>query len=68
MAKKITKIGDKLEKVSDSFSVQMYDNGFMLEISGKNKNNDWSNAKLMCSDLAQLIDLIKEATELPKED
>ena len=41
MAKKsISKISDKLAKVSDSFTVQMYDNGFMFEISGRNSEED----------------------------
>mgnify|MGYP003335859535 CR=1 FL=1 len=35
MATKVTKIGDKLVKVSDSFSVCRYDNGFLIEISGR---------------------------------
>ena len=29
---KVTKISDKLAKVNDNFTVNMYDNGYMLEI------------------------------------
>ena len=69
MAKKqVNKIGDKLAKVSDSFSVQMYDNGYMFEIGGKDSNGDWKNAKLMCSTLDQLVALVKEAAELEKDE
>ena len=69
MAKKqINKIGDKLAKVNDSFSVQMYDNGFMFEIGGKDSNGDWKNAKIMCSTIDQLVDLVKEVTELEKDE
>ena len=69
MAKKqINKIGDKLAKVNDSFSVQMYDNGFMFEIGGKDSNGDWKNAKIMCSTIDQLVALVKEVTELEKEE
>lgn len=69
MAKKqINKIGDKLAKVSDSFSVQMYDNGFMFEIGGKDSNGDWKNAKIMCSTIDQLVALVKEVTELEKDE
>jgi hypothetical protein len=69
MAKKqINKIGDKLAKVNDSFSVQMYDNGFMFEIGGKDSNGDWKNAKIMCSTIDQLVALVKEVTELEKDE
>lgn len=69
MAKKqINKISDKLAKVNDSFSVQMYDNGFMFEIGGKDSNGDWKNAKIMCSTIDQLVDLVKEVTELEKDE
>ena len=69
MAKKqINKIGDKLAKVNDSFSVQMYDNGFMFEIGGKDSHGDWKNAKIMCSTIDQLVDLVKEVTELEKDE
>ena len=28
-------VSDKLTKVTDSFTINMYDNGYMIEISGK---------------------------------
>jgi hypothetical protein len=69
MAKKqVNKIGDKLAKVNDSFSVQMYDNGFMFEIGGKDSDGDWKNAKIMCSTIDQLVALVKEATELERDE
>ena len=69
MAKKqVNNLGDKLAKVNDSFSVQMYDNGFMFEIGGKDSNGDWKNAKIMCSTIDQLVALVKEATELEKDE
>ena len=64
-AKKVTKIADKLEKVSDSFTVYRYDNGFGIEISGRDSENDWTNAKIVCTSLADLNILIGEATSLP---
>jgi hypothetical protein len=69
MAKKqVNKIGDKLAKVNDSFSIQMYDNGFMFEIGGKDSDGDWKNAKIMCSTIDQLVALVKEATELERDE
>lgn len=69
MAKKsISKISDKLIKVSDSFSVQMYDNGFMFEISGRNSDEDWRSVKILCNTQEQLIALINEATEMTRDE
>ena len=69
MAKKsISKISDKLAKVSDSFTVQMYDNGFMFEISGRNSEEDWRSVKILCNSQEQLISLINEAAEMPRDE
>jgi hypothetical protein len=65
--KSVGKIGDKLAKVNESFTVNMYDNGFMVEIGGRDHDDEWSNAKLMVSDVDGLISLIKEAVDLPKD-
>lgn len=69
MAKKsISKISDKLSKVSDSFTIQMYDNGFMFEISGRNSEEDWRSVKILCNNQEQLISLINEAAEMPRDE
>ena len=50
----------KLVKVNDSFSVNRYDNGWMVEISGRDKKEDWKTAKIMCNTEDDLVALIKE--------
>ena len=69
MAKKqINKISDTLAKVNENFTVNMYDNGFMFEIGGKDRSGDWKNVKIMCSTLSELQELIKEATETERDE
>ncbi len=70
MAKKsaVNKVSDKLAKVNDNFSVYMYDNGYMVEISGRDSDNEYKTAKVMCSELAQLAAIVQEITEMPKDD
>ncbi len=70
MAKKpaVNKVSDKLSKVNDSFSVYMYDNGYMVEVSGRDGDNEYKTAKVMCSELAQLAAIVQEITEMPKDD
>jgi len=61
------KLEDKLMKINDSFSVNMYDNGFMFEVSGRDHNEDWAGAKIVCNTLDELISLIKEASAMPRD-
>jgi len=60
MAKKL----NKLTKVNESFTINRYDNGFMLEVGGRDSENDWKNCKIMCSTEAELIEVIKEALSM----
>jgi len=64
---KVTKISDKLSKVNDNFTVNMYDNGYMLEIGGRNKDDDWATAKIMCNSADELVALINEASAMERE-
>ena len=61
------KLNDKLEKINDNFTVYMYDNGFMLEISGRDAAGEWSTAKILCKDMDELISLVKEATTMERD-
>jgi len=69
MAKKpINKISDKLTQVNDSFTITMYDNGFLVDISGKREDDDWRTAKIMVPTVEQLLELVKEAVEMPRDE
>ncbi len=61
------KIKDKLTKVSETITINMYDNGFVFEISGKNDEDDWDSVKIVCSTVEEVCVLLKEATQLPKD-
>jgi hypothetical protein len=54
----------KLSKVNESFTINRYDNGFMIEVGGRDNENDWKTCKVMCSTEAELIDVIKEALSM----
>ena len=60
----MSKISNKLAKVNESFTINRYDNGFMIEVSGKDQNDDWKTSKLMCSTEEELIALVKEAISI----
>ena len=60
------KVSDKLKKVNDSFSVYMYDNGYMIEIGGVDKDDEWPTAKILCSSLEELKTFITEISSMPR--
>lgn len=58
----------KLAKVNESFTVNRYDNGFMIEVGGRDSDNDWKNCKIMCSTREELFEVINEALDMEKDD
>ena len=54
----------KLAKVSESITVNRYDNGWMVDVGGRNKKEDWVSAKILCNTEEDLIALIKEYNQM----
>ena len=54
----------KLAKVSESITINRYDNGWMVEVSGRNKKEDWATAKTLCNTEEELLALIKEYNQM----
>mgnify|MGYP003352681583 FL=1 len=51
---------DKLAKVNENISINRYDNGWMIEVGGRDKKEDWKNTKTMCNTEDELIAVIRE--------
>ena len=51
---------NKLAKVNESISINRYDNGFMVEVSGRDSENDWKTAKILCNTEDEMIAVVKE--------
>ena len=66
--KTISKIGDKIDKISESFTVNMYDNGYMFEVNGRDSDGDYKSVKILAPTTEQLVLLIKEAIEMERDD
>lgn len=68
-APKKTKLGNKMSKklpvvkeVTD-FNVEFADNGFVLNYSGQDENDDWTTSKMVIFDLDSLLSAIKYIVE-----
>ena len=51
---------DKLVKVNESITLNRYDNGWMIEIGGRDKKEEWKTTKTMCNTEDEVIAVIKE--------
>ena len=50
----------KLAKVNESITINRYDNGWMVEIGGRDKKEEWKTTKTMCNSEDEVIAVIKE--------
>jgi hypothetical protein len=50
----------KLSKVNESITLNRYDNGWMVEVGGRDQENDWKTAKIMCTTEAEVIEVVQE--------
>jgi hypothetical protein len=50
----------KLSKVNESITLNRYDNGWMVEVGGRDQENEWKNAKIICSTEAEVIEVVQE--------
>jgi hypothetical protein len=67
MGKLFTKVSDKLTKVGENVNIYFYDNAYMVEVGGRNAEDDWATVKLVCRDLTEVQTLLEEVDSLPKE-
>jgi hypothetical protein len=63
-AKAVKSFGDKLIKINESYTINRYDNGYMVEAGGRNKKGDYVSAKILCNTLNEVLALVQEAGEM----
>ncbi len=50
----------KLAKVNESITINRYDNGFMVEVGGRDQESDWKNCKILCNTEDEMLAVVKE--------
>jgi hypothetical protein len=50
----------KLDKVNESITINRYDNGFMVEVGGRDEESEWKTAKVLCNTEEEMIAVVKE--------
>ena len=59
---------EKLNKVNESFTINRYTNGYMIEVGGRDEEDNWKTAKIMVGTVEELLVLVREATEIERAD
>ena len=62
----VKKLSDKLTKVNENFTINMYDNGYMIEVGGRDDEDNWKTAKIIVNTVDELLALVQEATEIER--
>lgn len=55
-----------ITRVHDSFTVNMYENGFMVEISGEDYNQDLITQKIIARDVNELTALVDQIARMDR--
>ena len=63
----INSIDDKLLKVNESFVINMYDNGFMIEVDGRDFIDDSRTAKIMVPTIEELLTIVRQVCEMERD-
>jgi hypothetical protein len=50
----------KLTKVNESITINRYDNGWMVEVGGRDDDNEWKNSKIVCNTEEEVLAVVKE--------
>ena len=50
----------KLSKVNENISINRYDNGWMVEVGGRDEENDWKTAKILCNTEEEMLAVVRE--------
>lgn len=61
------KVSDKLTKVNESYTINMYDNGFMFEIGGRDAEDNWASAKILVQSIDELVKLVQEVAVMNRD-
>jgi len=59
-----TKLSDIFVNVSESVTINRYENGWMVEISGHDHEDTWQNKKFIFSDLKTVLTFIEEYSKI----
>jgi len=61
-------ISDKIKTTNDSLTIYRYDNGYMVEASGRDADDDWKNVRICVSTIEDALVLVTEFASMTIND
>ena len=58
----------KLNKVGEDFTVHRYENGYMVEVSNEDEEQNWKQKKVLCTNQTELFQFIERIMKTPLQD
>lgn len=58
------KVEEIFKEVNEGITIYRYENGFMVEISGRNHEEEWITKKIICSTIEEIFTLVKDSTKV----
>lgn len=58
------KLSDVFMNVSDSLTVNRYENGWMVEVTGNDHDDRWQTKKFIFSDLKNVLTFLEEYSKI----
>ena len=59
---------NKIQKVNETFTINRYDNGFMVEVAGKDNDSNWKTSKVLCNTEDEMVEVVKEWNTMEVDD
>ena len=59
------KVADVLKKINDNFEVIILNNGYLIDIRGRDADDDWTSCKLAVGSIEELFDVITQVSTMP---
>jgi hypothetical protein len=51
-------ITNKIKKRDESFEIYTYDNGYLIQVGGRNEEDEWATAKVFVNSIAEVQDAV----------
>lgn len=61
------KVVDFISKIGEDINIKVVNNGYLVEISGRNAQDDWTTVKLVCLTRKELNSLLDECFAIPRD-
>lgn len=61
------KLLDFIYKIGEDINIRVVNNGYLLEVSGRNAQEDWTAVKLVCLNRKDLDSLLDQCFALPRD-